>query len=111
MNMKPADRIYLQKVVDDFIFAAINRASLSGGMVYLFRLGVDELKGATDRQRLHETVVADVISFFSGAQIAASYDQDRATFDISLDLSQCTLNQAQSAGLSAAMENFRCENG
>jgi hypothetical protein len=107
--MKQTDRAYFQEVLDNFILAGINRVSHSGDMVHLFRLGADELKHATDRQRLHDTVIEDVETFFHGAQVDAKYDSDRATFDISLNLCRCALNQSQSAALSTAMEMFRAE--
>ncbi|MCK2087632.1 hypothetical protein MXC99_05515 [Thauera aromatica] len=107
--MKSSDRAYLQGVLDSFILAAINRVSHSGDMEHLFRLDAVELKQATDRQRLHETVVDDVLGFFYGARVEIKYDQGRASFDIYLDLSRCALNQGQSSALATAMEMFRAE--
>ncbi len=107
--MKPSDRTYLQNVLDNFIYAGINRLSHSGNMQHRFRLDATELKQVTGRQRLHETVVHDVESFFDGSLVKATYDQERAAFDIDLNLSQCALNHQQSSALSDAMTYYHAD--
>lgn len=108
--MNKIDRTYLQDIADKFIWAGINRVSHSGDMMHAFRFGADDLKAETNRQRLHDAIINEVVDFFRNALIDATYDQGSATFLITLNLSRCALNHSQADALSTAMSAFRAEN-
>ena len=108
MNLQ--DRIYFQGVLDDFIYASIQRVARSNELVHRYRLTVDEVRQNTGRQRLHESVLYEIEAFFNYSNVLITYDRNFGTFDIILDLSRCALNQAQARFLSTAMEVYRSEN-
>jgi hypothetical protein len=105
--MTSADRLYLQGVLDAYVDVSIQRIAHSGDFVYRYRLSGAELRAATGRQRLHEPIINDVISFFANANAEADYDAKRDNFDIVINLNGCTLNRSQAEFLSAAMTTFR----
>jgi hypothetical protein len=105
--MTPADRLYLQGVLDAYVDVSIQRIAHSGVLNYRYRLSGAELRAATGRQRLHETIVNDVVSFFANANADVEYDARRDNFDIVIDLNNCILNRAQAEFLSVAMTTFR----
>ncbi len=107
--MTPNDRNYLNGVLSDFIEASINRTSHSGHMIFRYRLTADEIRSATGRQRMHDSVADDVLDFFRMASVDADFNRQFGAFDITLNLSTCALSPAQARDLSAAMETYRAE--
>ncbi|MGC8213072.1 hypothetical protein [Ralstonia pseudosolanacearum] len=105
--MNTTDLTYLTHALEAFIAAAINRLSVSGDLTYTFRIPAAELKAQTDRQRLHEAVIQDVIGFFKGHGVRAQYDQELASFAVTIDLNTCVLSPPQANYFSTAMETFR----
>lgn len=111
IHMKPSDQKFLRTALDDFIGAGITRSVHSGDMNHAFVMSSEEFKDATNRQRLHENLVDEVIEFFADAQIHADYNDSTGMFNINLNLSQCAMNRQQAKHLTAALEIYRAENG
>lgn len=108
--MLSQDRVYLENALSSFIETSIHRVAHSGDMQYTYRITAAEVKDATDRQRLHESIIADYLQFFANHHVDAAYDADFASFSITVDLNRCVLSPAQAKFLSTAMETFRVEN-
>lgn len=109
--MSPQDIQYAQSVLSAFIGSAINRVSVSGDLAYNFRLTAGEIKTATNRQRLHDSVIQDYVDFFTGHNVGAEYDDSLATFSVQLDLNRCVLSAKEAEFLSVAMETYRANYG
>lgn len=107
--MNQQDIIYLQRVLNAFIEAAIQRVAHSGDMTHRYRLTAEEVRQSTGRQRLHDSVLDDIQDFFHNSNVGITYDRNFGTFDINLDLNRCALNHAQAIFLSTAMTAFRTE--
>lgn len=105
--MNATDLTYLTNALEAFITAAINRLSVSGDFVYTFRIPAAELKEQTDRLRLHEAVIQDVIAFFKGHGVKAQFDPEFASFAVTIDLNACVLSPPQAKYFSTAMETYR----
>ena len=109
--MNAQDRAYFQGILDAFIGTSIQRLSHSGDMIYYYRVSADEVRQNIGRQRLHDPVISEIEAFFRRANVSIIYNRDFGTFDITLDLSRCILDQAQALFLSTAMTAFRAEHG
>jgi hypothetical protein len=99
----PSDRVYLEGVLNAYVDVSIQRIAHFGIPNYQYRLSGMELRAATGRQRLHEAIINDVVSFFRNANAEASYDAQQDSFDIQINLNNCILNSSQSETLSRAM--------
>jgi hypothetical protein len=108
--MNSIDLGYLQNALSSFIDASIQRVAHSGDLIYWFRITAAELKAATGRQRLHDTVIGDCVAFFESYRVTADYDENFQAFNIKMDLNFCVLDPQQAAFLSTAMNTFRAEN-
>jgi len=99
---------YLDRQMDKFIVASINRASVSSDRNFLYRISADSIKEAVDIQRLHEATVTNYLT--EHYRVDASYDDRSKVFFIELDLDRCVLDPSQAKILSEAMELFRAQN-
>jgi len=111
MALLPEDLKFLREALRSFIESAIQRVAHSGGMEYRFRLPADDIKRETHRQRIYGGVVADYEEYFHHHNVAASFNEKFAAFEVDVDLARCVLDQNQSEQLSAAMSLFRSEHG
>lgn len=105
--MQSSDLHYLQRVLALFISASIQRVPNSGQMVHRFSISVDEFKLQTNRNRLHASVINDVIGFFNRQNVDASYDTNYSSFDIFIDLEKCVLDPGQASNLAKAIDYYR----
>ena len=105
--MRPDDLIYLEKALESFIWAAINRVSMSGSMNHQFRFTAAEM----GRQRVREGFVDEVSDFFAVAAAPVVFDAQRSAFVVSINLDVVLMNPQQSTAFSTAMELYRAEHG
>ena len=106
----PDEFIYLERALAAFIDVSIQRVAHSGSMIYRYRMTAEEIRSSTGRQRIHDSVIDDVLSFFSSVNVIANYSRTFGVFDITLDLNSCLLNQAQAGSLATAMSYFHTMN-
>jgi hypothetical protein len=116
--MLAGDRLSLDSVLAAYIDTSIARASLTGEMVFRYRLAEAELCRAIGRSRLHERMLADVRTHFRNANVSISHDPKSGLWDIAVDLNRCVLNHTQAVRLSFAIKQVsvtssvnRSENG
>lgn len=109
--MTPEDRRYLDSVYNSFVEVSTQRVAYTGDLTHYFRITDNEIKAATNRQRLHDSVINDVIGFFGYMNVHANYDGQYGSFEVTLDLSRCSLTAAQSQALSVAMRFYQSEHG
>ena len=105
--MRPDDLIYLEKALESFIWAAINRVSMSGSMNHQFRFTAAEM----GRQRVRDGFVDEVSNFFAAVGAPVTFDAHRSAFVVSIDLDVVLMNPHQSMAFSTAMELYRAEHG
>lgn len=98
---------FLNEKMTDFIYASINRVSVTGDLFHQYRITVNEIKTATGLQRLHESSVTDYLSAYFN--VNAYLNGGAGVFNVEVDLTKCTLDGGQARMLSAAMEVFRAE--
>ncbi|CCH07734.1 hypothetical protein ACOTDN_27105 [Achromobacter xylosoxidans] len=99
----------LRKILDTYIEAAIQRVPHSGNMVHRFSLSAEEVLRMTGRERLHDAVISDVVSFFQDARVHADYRKGSRQFNLELDLNECSLNFDQSRLFNVAITKFRMD--
>ena len=105
--MNPEDRKLAQEIYQSFIESSISRTFDSGSMVYHFQLPLSNIREATDRQRIHESVIDFYIQYLESMNASCSYDQTYQTIMIVIDLDKCVLSPSQSQDLSIALSNNR----
>jgi len=108
--MQMQDLNYLEDAFAAFVESSIQRAALSGDMIYTYRITAGEMKSGTGRQRLHESVISEYEQFFASHYVSAQYDQNFNAFTVTVDLNRCVLRPDQAKCLAAALEIFRAEN-
>ncbi len=101
--MLAGDRLSLDRILAAYIDTSIARASLTGEMVFRYRLAEAELRRTIGRLRLHERMLADVRTHFRNANVSISHDPKPGMWDIVVDLNRCVLNHTQAMRLSLAM--------
>lgn len=105
--MNSIDLSFAQMQLGHFFDAAIERYADSGIVTFHYRITATELKAATSRQRLHESVVSDYEKFFASMGVKASYNASIGGFDILVDLHRAVFSGAQADSFSAASAHFR----
>lgn len=108
--MDAADFDFLERLLVNFIGASINRHANSGEFTFRYRVAASELKSATNRTRLHQSVIDDYKAFFEGRQISVVYDEQFSVFHLTVDLNRVVLDSQQACDLATAMENYRAFN-
>lgn len=111
MALLAEDFAFLRQALESFVESSIQRVAYSGGMDYRFRLPADDIKRATQRQRMYGGTITDYEEFFRHYGVRASFNEKFAAFEVDVDLTRCVLDQSQSRQLSAAMALFRAEHG
>ncbi len=101
--MLAGDRLSLDRVLAAYIDTSIARASLTGEMVFRYRLTEAELCRTIGRLRLHERMLADVRTHFRNANVPISHNPKPGMWDIVVDLNRCVLTHTQAIRLSLAM--------
>ncbi|WP_139132515.1 hypothetical protein [Pseudomonas sp. 24 R 17] len=109
--MENFDLQFLNARLRSFIEASISRVAHRGFMNYDFQISADEIRQATNRQRMTQQLIQGYVGFFARYNVSAEYDPTYAAFSITLDLNDCTLTHDQAEYLSAAMAAYRTENG
>lgn len=92
---------YLYKCVDIFIGTAITRCRDTGETFHRFNLMSDQIRDATDRERLHPEVI---IRFFDSFSISCTHNRQIGIYAIALDLNTCVLSPSQAEQFSAAAD-------
>lgn len=95
--MNPKVRHFVESEVTSFVDVALMRTFNSGDRSFNFTISANEIKRATDRERLRPEMVAQVTEFIEKRyEMPAHYDEDLASFEIKVDLDSCKLNGEQS---------------
>lgn len=100
---------YLNNTMHGFLYASINRVSVSGNPVHLYRISAAEIKNNTQLQRLHESSVSEYLTKYF--MVNVQYDKVVAAFFIEINLEHCVLDAQQAKDFSIAMEKFRFDHG
>ena len=109
--MDQNDVKFAEEALGSFICSSINRVSESGVLSHKYRLTEMEIKEATNRQRLKQTVIDDYVAYFADHDVVAEYKEVSETITLRLDLSDCVLNARQARDLATAMSHYRAEHG
>ncbi|MEZ2297260.1 hypothetical protein [Variovorax sp. RCC_210] len=100
---------YLESALDSFISTSINRVSETGVMDHEYRLTVQEIRSAGLRQRFGDTFIDEIVSFFEGNRVGATYNPRSESFSVALGLGHVVLNASQAGALTSAMNHYRME--
>lgn len=101
--MNQTDVSVVKNALEAFVASSINRLSVSGDQRYTYNLDVGDL----NRQRLHASLIGDVVEFFRGRNVQADFDSRSNSFTVVVDLSHCILSPQQARAYTEAMETFR----
>jgi len=103
--MRPDDLQFLESALESFIWAAINRVSMSATMEHQFRFTAAEM----GRQRVRDAFVAEVRDFFEAARAHAEFDAQRSAFVIHIDLDRVLMNPKQAEAFALALQKYRTD--
>lgn len=108
--MLEKDIEYANKTLDRFVDAAINRIAETGELVQHFKIPDAQLKAATGRTRLKDSLIDDYVDFYEASNVPAEHIPQHGHTLVKLDLRTAILDPGQAAGLSQALNIYRMNN-
>jgi len=91
---------YLEEFYSKILVSSIDRSEHGKNLHFNFRLSEEELKVATGRQRVTDSLVKTVIDYFKSSNAEISYVDLNKAFFIRIDLIKAVLNPEQARYLS-----------
>lgn len=102
--MKSKDIQLAEASMDAFIAASIARFQETGEMQHLYKLDDEEIKEATNRERIKEEVRESYLKYFTGAGVSATYTPAFKMIHVHVDLETFPLKADQARAFIKAQE-------